>query len=106
VKRRKGAFHYIEIVVLMLVAYPACVFAGVFSIGINTPTPGIYAASLLPAPTEPFDLFLTRLTVAGFANVVCCYGVIRGLVAVISPFRRQKDDPATPNTLSGRGEQF
>ena len=99
VKRRKGSLHYIEIAVLMLLGYPACTFIGLFSIGIiNFPTPGLYAMSLLPAPQEPFDLFLTRLAVAGFVNVVCCYAIIRGLVAVMSPFRRQKGSAVPSNS--------
>ena len=99
-KRRKGSLHYIEIAVLMVLGYPACTFMGLFSVGIiNFPTPGLYAMSLLPAPKEPFDLFLTRLAVAGFVNVVCCYAIIRGLVAVVSPFRKQKGPVAPSNSL-------
>lgn len=45
---------------------------------------------LFPAPKEPFHLFLTRLAVVGFVNVVCCYAIIRALAAIMSRLTEQK----------------
>ncbi len=95
VRYREGRLHYIEIGVRMLFCTPLgalITFALSFQYGF--PTPGWYAAVKLVPDAGPEAGWLAplipRLFVAGFVNVVCCYVIIRALVAILAPLRGKR----------------
>ena len=84
-KRRKGLLHYSLAALLALLCIPTAGFAtGLLAFRYNIPTPVMYAMRLIPDPnpqTQWLAPLIPRLLVAGIVNLLCCYIVIRVLVA-------------------------
>jgi hypothetical protein len=94
VKRRKGPLHYIEIAVLTGLCIPFGALAMAVGWHYDIPTPGLYAMKLIPEQEGGLGALTPRLVVAGFVNVICCYVIVRALIAIAARFCRQKGTTA------------
>ena len=84
-KRRKGLLHYALAALLVSLCIPIAAYvSGLLFFRYSIPTPGIYAATLLIPPNpagKVLEGLIPELLVAGIVNLLCCYAVIRVLVA-------------------------